>query len=230
MAPNGFFGDTEYIDVWLDSFTGLDEQKARQDISIAMDQGLLHRRFRQLESGKWHSAEKALGDIGLMDMCFGLLTPTFERYAKLVKNKAAANQGDSNGVGGGEEHVDGNHEGGAVVEFGGGGGDVCRRGDKVSKGRFDKTFGLLHSIFPTASAWYVLMRNILWPLQLLRQKHIFLTSEQFAEEERFKSMQKFKEGQGGTLTRRYPITVLASGILEDGCLEKIRMLFTVPAM
>eukprot|EP00959_Pyramimonas_sp_CCMP1952_P471891 9499141-Pyramimonas_sp.AAC.1 len=82
ILPNGDWTNTENVEVWIAGDGPIDEERVIQRVVDGMLSALVHRRPRVWKRIKWIGKEEALCDIGLIEVCHGLLTPTYRLWAK----------------------------------------------------------------------------------------------------------------------------------------------------
>ena len=92
VLPTGEWTDTEHLDVWFPTLECIDEAKERESLIDAIVEALCTRPFRRWLEEKWHHAELAVCDVGLLLIFHGILWPAFEIYAAgQVSKKGIAN-------------------------------------------------------------------------------------------------------------------------------------------
>ena len=235
--PNGFYGDHEFIIVYLETFEGLEEASMKKKIAGGIVQALLHRIFRQLIRAKWGATQLSVCDVGLSQVCFGLLVPAFERFALRLQKKKAISDDPSP-----DDHTPCLPDGGAAdpdendgfadeptVSAGSHVKDNAKGQREKLSTRLRRSMMLIRSMDPSPAAFFILTRNVVSSLDTLVQKHCFLTSRKYELRQQARAV-KAKERGDELFTRHYPVTVLAAGVLEQQCLEKLQSLLFQPTL
>ncbi|CAK0843547.1 unnamed protein product, partial [Prorocentrum cordatum] len=233
LLPSSSMADTREITIWVDSAAGLDEDVLKTSVADSMVDALMPRALRVLIRSKWGTSESAICDAGLIEMRHGLLGPAFTSWCRSFgrgRSKqhalAALVDGRVDDVGAGECEDDdmGAHEGA--------GGDAEAAGVGSRRERLNKHMAFAMDFMsnkrPVPHTFFVLASNILRPLQAMLRKHCYLTSKEFEKKERVHAAKRTAEGTVG-INRSFPVTVLADGVLETRCFEKMMLLLFTPA-
>ena len=65
----------------------VDELGLRARAARGLAEALAHRVFRVYRRGRWTGREEALCDVGILEVCCGLLTPTYQMWAEKRRRK-----------------------------------------------------------------------------------------------------------------------------------------------
>ena len=89
MLPDGEINSREFIDAWVSDMDIIENQSEsyKELVLEALVTALTYRSFRTLQRHKWNSARRAVCDVGLSEICFGLPTPAFREWARRLKRK-----------------------------------------------------------------------------------------------------------------------------------------------
>ena len=228
LLPNSSMVEEGEITIWVDTLDGVNQNALKTSVADSMVEALMPRALRVLIRSKWGSSESAICDAGIIEMCHGLLAPTFKAWVRCLgrgsakKLAVAAIGALRDGGAGADERMD--EEGGYEGEEAESAGNANASSYAERLNQHMKIAGeFLSSTEPTPHSFFVLANNILRPLQTMLRKHCHMTSDGFEAKQRVNAAKRAKEGRIG-INRLFPIAVMADGILERHCSEKLKCL------
>ena len=78
--PNGDWRDRKHVPIHVRPGEAIDHHLHAKSVARVLVDTLLHKRFTYKQERNWKGGEEEHGDLGLLDVMDGLLTPTFVRF------------------------------------------------------------------------------------------------------------------------------------------------------
>lgn len=201
--------------------------------------------FEGIKPGKWRGASTAIDRPGLLQSIHGLGGPTYLWYMRMKGYKGPGLEHDEpcdferpaiEGPPPGEESA-GRYNADETNPGDDGGLSECEDDDTTAAtGGYKKTMSpaenaknrrsLMHWWQLNPYAFLVLMRLLLAPLRVLLDSKLYVASEDWKGDQFIKACASLTGGAAGGEQRAYRITVIASNVHENSCLQKYWLLLT----
>ena len=239
LLPQGNWKRRDVVEVYA-GVGDVDELGLRVRAARGLAEALAHRVFRVYRRGRWTGREEALCDVGILDVCCGLLTPTYQMWVEKRRRKRRRSVGHADAGRGGLVDLvpcgdsDGEHD--ALVASLGEDDhseSFVREGQLVTDGAQAKDIAeeneanrqaalrWLATSGPSPDTQLILLRTVIAPLQSMLRALLAISAESWEVRQRAQLLQGTNQA---ALGRDFRISIAARGDLEREALLKLSTL------
>lgn len=209
LMPQGSLLDKDFMNVYVDTLNGINIDSVTREVASGLAPALLHRSFRAWVRSKWTSAEQAIQDQGLVEVCNGLLVVAFEEWADLQAEQKAGGPGEYRAALSDRAPMPMLEDAGCDDERGaenGGGeaGDIhydpFDREKQTKQYREPSKFLTMDK--PSSHFSCIALRMTISPLQKMQRKQFDLSSKGYTKELRKEALRQSRSDAPGVLVPR----------------------------